>query len=158
MYIYKNFVLILYCLSSHEGFAVFQGAPHAFSMRGDLNIKNHLQMFIAYIIHSFIHLCRPPSALKRYWSRSRATMRPWRFWVPCTHSRMMVKNSVLLRWVRLYLSFIIPVASFTKEVNPWLAKRPLKTNGRLANLKLVEWGGVRKFLLPYVNAVWGSTA
>ena len=26
-----------------------------------------------------------------------------------------------------------PVASFTKEVNPWLAKRPLKTNGRLAN-------------------------
>ena len=24
--------------------------------------------------------------------------------------------------------------------------------------KLVEWGGVRKFLLPYVNAVWGSTA
>ena len=29
-----------------------------------------------------------------------------------------------------------PVASFTKEVNPWLAKRPLKTNGRLANLEL----------------------
>ena len=26
-----------------------------------------------------------------------------------------------------------PVACFTKEVNPWLAKRPLKTNGRLAN-------------------------
>ena len=26
-----------------------------------------------------------------------------------------------------------PVASFTKEVNPRLAKRPLKTNGRLAN-------------------------
>ena len=25
------------------------------------------------------------------------------------------------------------VASFTKEVNPRLAKRPLKTNGRLAN-------------------------
>ena len=29
-----------------------------------------------------------------------------------------------------------PVASFTKEVNPRLAKRPLKTNGRLANLGL----------------------
>ena len=25
------------------------------------------------------------------------------------------------------------MASFTKEVNPWLGKRPLKTNGRLAN-------------------------
>ena len=29
-----------------------------------------------------------------------------------------------------------PVASFTKEVNPRLAKHPLKTNGRLANLEL----------------------
>ena len=28
------------------------------------------------------------------------------------------------------------MASFTKEVNPRLAKRPLKTNGRLANLEL----------------------
>ena len=28
-----------------------------------------------------------------------------------------------------------PVASFDKEVNPRLAKRPLKTNGRLANLE-----------------------
>ena len=28
---------------------------------------------------------------------------------------------------------IFPVASFTKEANPWLAKCPLKTNGRLAN-------------------------
>ena len=27
---------------------------------------------------------------------------------------------------------------FTKEVNLWLAKRPLKTNGRLANLKLTS--------------------
>ena len=25
-------------------------------------------------------------------------------------------------------------------------------------LKQIEWGGVRKFLLPYVNVVWGSTA
>ena len=31
-----------------------------------------------------------------------------------------------------------PVASFTKEVNPRLAKRPLKTNGRLANLGLTS--------------------
>ena len=31
---------------------------------------------------------------------------------------------------------ICTVASFTKEVNPWLAKRPLKTNGRLANRRL----------------------
>ena len=31
-----------------------------------------------------------------------------------------------------------PVASFTKEVNPRLAKRPLKTNGRLGNHKLTS--------------------
>ena len=30
------------------------------------------------------------------------------------------------------------VASFTEEVNPRLAKRPLKTNGRLANLGLTS--------------------
>ena len=30
------------------------------------------------------------------------------------------------------------VASFTKEVNPRLAKRPLKTNGRLANRGLTS--------------------
>ena len=30
------------------------------------------------------------------------------------------------------------VASFTKEVNPRLAKRPMKTNGRLANLELTS--------------------
>ena len=28
------------------------------------------------------------------------------------------------------------VTSFTKEFNPWLAKRPLKTNGCLANRQL----------------------
>ena len=32
-----------------------------------------------------------------------------------------------------------PVASFTKEVNPWLAKRPLKTNERLANHGLTSY-------------------
>ena len=31
-----------------------------------------------------------------------------------------------------------PVASFTKEVNPWLTKRPLTTNGRLANRGLTS--------------------
>ena len=31
-----------------------------------------------------------------------------------------------------------PVAAFTKEVNPWLAKRPLKTNGHLANRRLTS--------------------
>ena len=30
------------------------------------------------------------------------------------------------------------VAAFTKEVNPGLAKRPLKTNGRLVNLELTS--------------------
>ena len=33
----------------------------------------------------------------------------------------------------LFLPKKFPVASFTKEVNPPLAKRPLKTNGCLAN-------------------------
>ena len=32
----------------------------------------------------------------------------------------------------------IAVASFTKQVNPRLTKRPLKTNGRLANLGLTS--------------------
>ena len=31
-----------------------------------------------------------------------------------------------------------PAASFTKEVNLWLAKRPLETNGRLANRGLTS--------------------
>ena len=31
-----------------------------------------------------------------------------------------------------------PVASFTKEVNSWLAKRPLVFNGRLANRGLTS--------------------
>ena len=30
------------------------------------------------------------------------------------------------------------MASFAKEVNLWLAKCPLKTNGRLANLRLTS--------------------
>ena len=35
-------------------------------------------------------------------------------------------------------SYLPAVASFTKEVNPRLAKRPLKTNGRLANRGLTS--------------------
>ena len=31
-----------------------------------------------------------------------------------------------------------PLGSLTKEVNPWLGKRPLKTNGRLANRGLTS--------------------
>ena len=46
----------------------------------------------------------------------------------------------------------IPVASFTKEVNPRLAKRPLKTTGRLANLELtflVKEATVRGTIVEY---------
>ena len=42
----------------------------------------------------------------------------------------------ILMTIRINSQIQIPVASFTKEVNPRLAKRPLKTNGRLANLGL----------------------
>ena len=38
----------------------------------------------------------------------------------------------------LYHWNLFPVASFTKEANPRLAKRPLKTNGRLANRELTS--------------------
>ena len=37
-----------------------------------------------------------------------------------------------------YINSSPPVASFTKEVNLWLAKCPLKTNGHLANLELTS--------------------
>ena len=37
-----------------------------------------------------------------------------------------------------YMGILIPVASFTKEVNWRLAKRPLRTNGRLADLQLTS--------------------
>ena len=47
----------------------------------------------------------------------------------------------------------LPVASFTKEVNPWLAKRPLKTNGRLANLGLTSV--VKKATYQYLDIqIW----
>ena len=38
----------------------------------------------------------------------------------------------------MYDSEMDTVASFTKEVNPRLAKRPLKTNGRSANRGLTS--------------------
>ena len=38
----------------------------------------------------------------------------------------------------LWLLIMSTVASFTKEINPILAKRPLKTNGRLANIGLTS--------------------
>ena len=39
------------------------------------------------------------------------------------------------RWA-VFIGGDITVASFIKEVNWWLAKRALKTNGRLANRQL----------------------
>ena len=38
----------------------------------------------------------------------------------------------------IFILDLTPVASFTKEVNRWLAKRPLKTNGRLTNRRLTS--------------------
>ena len=50
------------------------------------------------------------------------------------------------------VQILLPVASFTKEVNPRLAKRPLKTNRRLAyrglTLSVKEATGV-----PFTNMV-----
>ena len=50
------------------------------------------------------------------------------------------------------------VASFTKEVNPRLAKRPLKTNGRLANRGLTflvkEATGGRFIFLQLTLLMW----
>ena len=43
-----------------------------------------------------------------------------------------------LHHVTITAVFIGSVACFTKKVNPRLAKRPLKTNGRLANLELTS--------------------
>ena len=40
--------------------------------------------------------------------------------------------------IRLLICLYPPVASFTKEVNWWLAKRPLVFNGRLANRQLTS--------------------
>ena len=56
---------------------------------------------------------------------------------------MGIMDALPIPWNQLFLKDVyLPVASFTKEVNPRLAKRPLKTNGRLANrglTSLVKW-------------------
>ena len=43
-----------------------------------------------------------------------------------------------LKYLHIHNTEWIPVASLTDGVNPRLAKRPLKTNGRLANLELTS--------------------
>ena len=57
-------------------------------------------------------------------------------------AQVILKNSYLDLQSALYLlragHIYTPVASFTKEVNPRLAKRPLKTNGHLANRGLTS--------------------
>ena len=45
----------------------------------------------------------------------------------------------------------MPVAFFTKEVNPQLSKRPLKTNGRLANLELTSLVKEATQVAEYMN-------
>ena len=51
----------------------------------------------------------------------------------CSHVASLDHNEWKLAFCNLP-----SVLSFTKEVNPRLAKRPLKTNGRLANLELTR--------------------
>ena len=56
-------------------------------------------------------------------------------WLPC-HLKLFSKQpqlSISQYWFRQW-----PVTSFTKEVNPRLAKRPLVFNGRLANRGLTS--------------------
>ena len=50
-------------------------------------------------------------------------------------------RGLTMRWIGLcgdHVLHRLPVAAFTKEVDPRLAKRPLKTNGRLANHGLIS--------------------
>ena len=58
-----------------------------------------------------------------------------------------------LKALTVTCTVLTPVASFTKEVNPWLAKRPLKTNERLANLGLTSLVKEAAGKLPAVMAV-----
>ena len=56
----------------------------------------------------------------------------------------------------MILLILLSVASFTKEVNPRLAKRPLKINGCQANLKLTSFvkqatGNNQHFPIPYLK-------
>ena len=44
-----------------------------------------------------------------------------------------------IAWIIWFTNYRnLPVASFIKKVNPWLAKHPLKTNGCLANRRLTS--------------------
>ena len=47
-----------------------------------------------------------------------------------------------------YVTGSLPVVSFTKEVNPWLSKCPLKTNRHLANFKLTSLVKEATWVLP----------
>ena len=63
-----------------------------------------------------------------------------------------VKQSHIMTHLILFLTWLIPHcywdldSSFTKKLNPRLAKRPLKSNGRLANRGLT-------FLVKVVTGV-----
>ena len=66
------------------------------------------------------------------------------------HKKKRIQHSLpYLNTKMLQVFEILPVASFNKEVNPRMAKRPLKINGRLADRRLTslvkEATGVRQF-------------
>ena len=83
------------------------------------------------------------------------------FWLKCIW-RYPVHSSYLCPPCR---HFYIPVAPFTKEVNSRIAKRPLKTNGRLANLEftsLVKRGHKHALQIQVLNdrlywRLWGTS-
>ena len=60
----------------------------------------------------------------------------WFEFVWCQHNICMPGKCTYIQ--KPIKSAWTPVASFTKEVNPRLAKCPLKTNGRLANRGLTS--------------------
>ena len=57
-----------------------------------------------------------------------------------TGDKSLSTSIMTLIWVCVTRGGGFQVDSFTKEVNPGLAKRPLKTNGPFANLKLTSSG------------------
>ena len=57
------------------------------------------------------------------------------FWMA---GRQCINENRELPWCQLCRHLWHPVSSFSKEVNPRLAKRPLKTNGLIANLGLTS--------------------
>ena len=54
----------------------------------------------------------------------------------------------------IYCQVESPVASFTKEVNPWFAKRQLKNNGCLANRGLTSF--VKEATVNWANRLFHS--